>query len=197
MARLIDFLSTVGIDPERIVVCCIGVIELDGPIYSVATLGMHEQEPHLIQVDVDVGPIAARDNVNPEVHRCKAVSEAVAVKRLDERLVDATALAAHNAMGFSRSLLAEDPFLLDTSKWLDTMALSRWILSTGAKPLRPARSASSLSLEAKSCSYDRSRAWNLEALCPFTAGEYTTYPELAALRTKALLIYLLGRKVPL
>ena len=181
---------------ESMAVVTLGKVELEGPPYSVTVAGtVPPYEVDTVMVaGSDVDPVAERDRVIPEVYRRKAIDGVAASKRVEELLRGRRIIVGHNALGFLKASLEAPPLEMVGLDYLDTLILSRWMLSPLSKGVVGPTLLSWQRLM-KTQPYDRSRSWALASLCPFDM-EGVTAPELSAIRTQALLIHLAGMAVP-
>ena len=180
-------LGTDGIDPECSNVLCVSFMPLSG-----------EPAPSTVYIEGgDVYTSREYNGINPVTYFNNAVSEKNAARILREKLGKFSVIIGHNILRYSRYPLERLVPEFADKQYLDTFVWARYLYSRVPRIIKGRHPDwDSYQLAVAVSRPTEKYKWGLKDLCQFDLGEMYNQPEVNAVRTKALLTYLLGREAP-
>ena len=199
--ELLELIDTYNYTPEDCAVVTLGTDGLDPGFSSILCVSVLPivGQPKPTTVYVEGGDMWSSEQytgINEVTYTQEAVSAPLARKRVKEALKEYPIIIGHNCLGFTKTFLTNFCEDLRYKTYLDTLIMARRMYDSTPGTVKASNSLAAWQTNIKGRIYDKSHSWRLEDLCQFSPGDYYNNPEVAAIRTKSLFIYLLGRPVP-
>lgn len=179
-------MGTEGLDPGFDQPICVTTMQVAGDT---------RPRTHYIS-GADVYSTQAHTGIQELVYYREAVTRPMAASRLMEELAGSPVLIGHNERFLKGFLTALCP-ALEERTYLGTQPMAQYLYSEWPAALKAGTFRGFLAEAGRSIRPAAKSGWALHDLCKFEPAEVCIQPEVNAVRTKALFIYLLGREVPI